>query len=194
MNQTVFTHKRRVVGLAPAKPPMATEQENDRLLPKAVQVILYSACLHSALYDLMQEMESIGEYRHAKKRYLNECINNIGYIHESLHKHIGAHSDHFGRWYNDQLEKAEQSISEHILLEAPHRAYNIVMALFRLVESANNACGVFKCPAVVVKLPIAKKMLERCNFPIEDKGIDRILEMCIDTDVLTRNMKHDKLR
>jgi len=92
-----YLQRRRVTGLAPAERPHATQEEEERLLPKAVQVIIYTACLHSALYDLMDEMAQIGEYRHRKRRYLNMCIEKVGYIHTALFKTIGAHSDHFGQ-------------------------------------------------------------------------------------------------
>lgn len=187
-----FLHrlKARIVPVTQA--PKATEEEGQKLLPKAVQVILYTACLHSALYDLMEEMTAIGEYRHAKKRNLNECIHRIGYIHNALHKSIGAHSHYFGRWYNEQLDNAEASIREHILIQPPHRAYSIVRALFRLVEQSNEACSKWRCPAVVVHLPDALKLLDRCEFPVEDKHIDFILQNCIDTKDLTKKITNDK--
>lgn len=189
-----YLQRRRVTGLAPAERPHATQEEGERLLPKAVQVILYTACLHSALYDLMDEMAQIGEYRHRKRRYLNMCIEKVGYIHTALFKTIGAHSDHFGRWYNAQLEDAEASIKECVLLQSPVRAYNIVRALFRMTWTVNEACGKFRCPAVVVNLPQAERLLDLCAFPIEDKHIDRILEMGVDTKDLTKKMKSDKLK
>lgn len=180
--------------IVPAQPPKATEEEGQRLLPKAVQVILYTACLHSALYDLVEEMTVIGEYRHAKKKYLNECIEKVGYIHNALFKTIGAHSELFGKWYNYHLERAEASIAEHILLTAPHRAYNTVRALLRMVQASNEACGRWCCPAVVVNLPQAERLLKRCAFPVEDKHIDFILGSCIDTQDLTMKMAKDELK
>lgn len=171
-----FLHRLKARIVPVTQPPKATEEEGQKLLPKAVQVILYTACLHSALYDLMEEMTAIGEYRHAKKRNLNECIHRIGYIHNALYKSIGSHSHYFGQWYNEQLE----------------RAYNIVRAFFRLVEQSNEACGRWRCPAVVVHLPDALKLLDRCEFPVEDKHIDFILQNCIDTKDLTKKITTDK--
>ena len=178
--------------IVPATPPKATEEEGQRVLPKAVQVIIYTACLHSALYDLQDEMESIGQYRHSKKKWLKEATDKIGYIHNALYKSIGGYSPLFGRWYNTQLEVAEQTISECVLLDPPHRAYNIAMALFRMTDKANEGCGRWRCPAVVAHLPEALKLVQRCEFPVEDKQIDFILESQIDTNNLTKKIE-DKL-
>lgn len=167
-------------------PREASKKEKEMLLPNAVKVIIYTACLHSALYNLCEEMDTIGEYRHQKKKYLNNCIDKIGYVHHALYKNIGTNSPYFGDWYNKQLEVAEESIDEHLLIEPPLRAYNIVKALFRMLKKSNDACGRFCCPALVELMPEAIKLLERCEFPIEDKHIDFILENCIDVENLTK--------
>ena len=191
MNNRPLLHRMRA-RIVPAEPPKATQEEGQRVLPKAVQVILYTACLHSALYDLQDEMADIGEFRHSKKRWLKEATDKVGYIHQSLYKAIGGYNALFGRWYNTQLEAAEQTISECVLIEPPQRAYNIAMALFRMIDKANNACGRWRCPAVVAHLPEALKLVQRCELPVEDKHIDCILESQIDTNNLTTKIE-DKL-
>jgi hypothetical protein len=44
----------------------------------------------------------------------------------------------------------------------------------------------------VIHLPDALKLLERCEFPVEDKHIDFILQNCIDTKDLTKKITTDK--
>ncbi|MBQ5854366.1 MAG: hypothetical protein IIW50_00970 [Alistipes sp.] len=168
--------------------PKATAEEGEKVFPHAVKMILYIACLHSFLINLQNEMEDIGQYRHAKKRWLNQAIDNIGNIHQTLHKNLGNYSKMFALWYNAQLDKAEQTINECILVEPPHRAYSIVMALFRMVEKSNNMCGRWKSPIIRAYLPEAKKLIDRCEFPVEDKHIDFILESQIDTKTLTHEI------
>lgn len=167
-------------------PRDASKAEKEILLPNAVRVVIYTACLHSALYNLCEEMDAIGQYRHQKKNYLNKCIDKIGYVHHALHKNIGASSPYFGDWYNKQLEVAEDRIAEYLFIEPPLRAYNIVKALFRLLKKSNDACGRFGSPALIELMPEAIKLLERCEFPIEDKHIDFILENCINAENLTK--------
>ena len=166
-------------------PTPATAEEGAKAFPHAVEMILYIACLHSALYDLQDEMEAIGQYRHGKKKWLNEAIANIGAVHQALHKSLGECNKYFALWYNAQYDKAEQTISECIAIEPPHRAYSIVMALFRMIEAANNKCGRWRSARIVAYMPEAKKLVDRCAFPVEDKHIDIILETQIDTKTLT---------
>lgn len=183
MPQPLLHRMRARIVEAPA--PKATAEEGQKAFPYAVEMILYIACLHSFLYNLQSEMEDIGEYRHAKKRWLNQAIGNIGSLHQALHKSLGSYSEVFGLWYNAQLEKAEQTINECIAVEPPHRAYSIVMALFRMVVKSNNKCGRWRSPIILAYLPEAKKLIDRCAFPVQDKHIDFILETQIDTKTFT---------
>ncbi len=166
----------------------ATEEENIRYLPYGVQVIVYAACAHSALYDLEAELSDAGLYRHATKRYLQQARKHVGHLHELLYKGIGAHSEKFGRWYNEQFSEADGAINEHISLEAPERAYNITRALLRMAIRANEKCGRFRCPAISLVV-LAEKYLDRCNLPIKDYQIDPILARCIDLEKLTTQAK-----
>lgn len=164
----------------------ATAEENERYLPYAVQVIVYVACLHSALYDLQQDLFNEGLLRHQTKRYIKEAIKLAGRVHQVLHKGIGAYSENFGKWYNEQFERAEGKIGQHILLSGMERSYNVVCALSRMAISSNEKCGRFRCPAITC-IENAKRYIERCKLGINDYGIDRILERGIDAQSLAND-------
>lgn len=183
------TYRIKIVNAPASK---LTQEEGEKAFPHAVEMVLYIACLHSFLYNLADEMAEIGEYKHSKKKWLNQARENIGSLHQGLHKSLMGHSEIFGKWYNAQFEKAENTINECIAIEPPHRAYSIVMALFRMVEKANNKCGRYRSPIIIAYLPEVKKLVDRCDFPAEDKNIDFILESQIDTKTLTYEIE-DKL-
>ena len=179
-NSMAYLHAARVRWESVPK-PKPTYEEGKKAFPTAVQLMLYSACLHSVLYDLQAEMNEIGQYRHSKKRWLNEAIDKVGYIHNSHYKGLDGYDSKFGQWYNQQMEKAENTINECILVEPPHRAYSIAMALFRMVVKANDKCGRYRSSLVDCLMKEAVTLINRCDFPVEDKHIDFILESQIDT-------------
>lgn len=170
----------------------ATEEENQQYLPYAVQVLMYTAACHSALWDMVGELEDAKLFKHYTKRYVQMAINKVGYVHNALYKVMGSHSDYFGEWYNYHLERADNSIAECVLLSAPERAYNVVRAFMRMAIYANNKCGRFKCPAVA-NIEEASRFLDNCKLPIEDHRIDNILARAIDTKDLTKKMRTDEL-
>ena len=55
--------------------------------------------------------------------------------------------------------------------------YNIVLALLRLIDRNNEACGRFRSPALVALQPFQRRLAE-LRLPYEDKGevIERIID------------------
>lgn len=89
-------------------------------------------------------------------------------------------NDKATREYNDQLDWAWNCIDNAVLLNAPERAYNIIVALVRLIEKANiELSGRYDfAPArVLYRIP----SLLSCTG-IEDRHIDRIIEIAINRD------------
>uniref|UniRef100_UPI0040568DEF hypothetical protein n=1 Tax=Alistipes sp. TaxID=1872444 RepID=UPI0040568DEF len=142
--------------------------------------------MHSALYDLQQDLLNVGLLRHSVKRYIQEAIKCTGRVHELLYKGISSYSENFGKWYNEQFERAEGKIGQHTLLSGVERSYNVVCALGRMAISANEKCERFRCPAIT-SIEDAKRYIERCKLGINDYGIDRILELGIDAQALAKD-------
>lgn len=171
----------------------ATAEENERFLPFGVQVIIYVACAHSAMYDLQGELQELGILRHGVKRFITKAIEQIGYVHNALYKGIGAYNERFGRWYNEQFDRVDGEIQRHIALEGIERAYNIAVALMRLAIDANSRCGRFSCPAIV-NVQQALRYLERCELPVHDYQIERIIQHAAPIGEMVRLCREMKIK
>lgn len=171
----------------------ATPEENERFLPYGVKVIIYVACAHSAMYDLQEELRNLGVYRHHIKRYISKATEEIGYVHNALYKGIGAYNGEFGRWYNEQFGNADIAIQSHVELKGAERAYNIAIALMRLAIVANGKCGRFMCPAIA-NVVRAMRYIERCELPLRDYSIDKIIETGAPIDEMVRLCRETKFK
>lgn len=159
------------MNMQPRKPRL----EDERLVPIAVQMLNYIACLNYAICDLEAELSDAGILRQGVKRSFHIVQEHVQQVHQQAYVMLGKVSVDATRRYNEQLDWMWGKIDEAVLLEAPERAYNIVVALARLVEKTNTSLlGRYDfAPArVLYRIP----GLLACTG-IEDRRIDRIIEM-----------------
>lgn len=155
--------------------PRKPRPEDERLVPIAVRMLTYIACLNYAVCDLETELSDAGLLRHAVKRAFGMSQVQVQQVHQQAYEMLNKMSALAARQYNDKLDEAWQAIDVSIKLEAPERACNIVNALCRLIEKSNrelSGCYDFAPARSLYRIPA---MLE-CTG-IRDYRIDRIIEM-----------------
>ena len=141
------------------------------------------AALDYFIYDLIDEMEDAGKYRHANKRNINRARDIILKAHNTFYRRIFNYDFGGCKQYNDAMDVYYKAINDCIALEAPERAYNIVVAICRLQAKQRGKMIVHSfAPSLEVdKVP---QMLE--GLGIHDYHLDNIIEQRV------RNIKMKK--
>ena len=131
------------------------------------------AALDYFIYDLIDEMEDAGKYRHANKRNINRARDIILKAHNTFYKRIFNYDFGGCKQYNDAMDVYYKAINNCIALEAPERAYNIVVAICRLQakQRGKMIAHSFAPSLEVDKVP---QMLE--GLGIHDYHLDNIIE------------------
>ena len=131
------------------------------------------AALDYFIYDLIEEMEDAGKYRHANKRNINRARDIIMKAHNTFYKRIFNYDFGGCKQYNDAMDVYYKAINNCIALEAPERAYNIVVAICRLQakQRGKMIAHSFAPSLEVDKVP---QMLE--GLGIHDYHLDNIIE------------------
>lgn len=131
------------------------------------------AALDYFIYDLIEEMEDAGKYRHANKRNINRARDIILKAHNTFYKRIFNYDFGGCKQYNDAMDVYYKAINNCIALEAPERAYNIVVAICRLQakQRGKMIAHSFAPSLEVDKVP---QMLE--GLGIHDYHLDNIIE------------------
>lgn len=156
--------------------PRKPRPEDERFVPIAVRMLTYVACLNYAMCDLETELEEAGLLRQGVKRSFRAAQENVQKVHQRAYVMLSEVNATAGRSYNNELEQAWSRIDEAVLLEAPERAYNIVLALVRIIERANTQLlGRYDFAPARVLYCIPERLA--CTG-IEDHKIDRIIEIC----------------
>lgn len=138
---------------------------------KAIRMLTYIATLDSIMYDLIAELESIGLYRQEIKRRVNQAHDMVREVHDCSHRMLRNISDLAGRQYNDAMEHECDTIGDCILLEAPERSYNIVLALCRLIERYNNEISPrynFRPANKLSRIPSLLDVIKQKDYYIDD--------------------------
>lgn len=103
---------------------------------EAVIMITLLASLNLIIYDLIDEMEAIGKYRHANKRNINRAKDIMMRAHDTIFRRIRSLNEKGSRDYNDAMDAFYNAIEERIGLRGDNdkheRAYNIIVAICRL--------------------------------------------------------------
>ena len=99
-------------------------------------MITLLASLNLIIYDLIDEMEAIGKYRHANKRNINRAKDIMMRAHDTIFRRLRSLNEKGSRDYNDAMDAFYAAIEERIGLrgenERHERAYNIIVAICRL--------------------------------------------------------------
>lgn len=155
--------------------PRKPRPEDERFVPIAVRMLTYIACLNYAMCDLETELEEAGLFRQGVKQSFRTAQENVQKVHQRAYVMLAEVNTTAGRSYNNEMEQAWRRIDGAVLLAPPERAYNIVVALARLVERMNGELGGrydFAPAKVLYRIP----GLLACTG-IEDRKIERIIEI-----------------
>jgi hypothetical protein len=119
--------------------PKPTDRDE---LVTAMYMLAYIGAINMALYDLIDELTDAGLYRHAIKRDVNRALKVVGNANNLASSILKAvNGGKRVRQHSDMWEYAYNKVQDHIKLEPPLRAYNIVRALTRLFTDAYNEVG-----------------------------------------------------
>ena len=133
------------------------------------------AALDYCIYDLIEEMEEVGKYRHGMKRNINKAKELILHAHDLFYRNMLGIDSKGVKQYNIASEQVYEAVQECVYLRAPERAYNIIMALIRLQSKQREKLGTryhYKPSVALEKIPA---MLE--GLGIHDYNLDNIIEM-----------------
>lgn len=149
---------------------------NEEILNKeAVLMLTLIAALDYCIYDLIEEMEAVGKYRHGMKHNINKAKELILHAHDLFYRNMLSFDNKGVKQYNIASEKIYAAIQECVSLDAPERAYNIIVALIRLQSKQREKLGTryhYKPSEALEKIPA---MLE--GLGIHDYSLDNIIEM-----------------
>lgn len=149
---------------------------NEEMLNKeAVLMLTLIAALDYCIYDLIEEMEAVGKYRHGNKKNINKAKELILHAHDLFYRNMLQLDNKGVKQYNIAGEAVYNAVQECVYLRAPERAYNIIMALIRLQSKQREKFGSryhYKPSVALEKIPA---MLE--GLGIHDYSLDNIIEM-----------------
>lgn len=159
------------------EPRRATDEEADRITPFVINAIVYCAALNGLLYDFEDAVKADKTYNDSVKKVLRMLHHKAEYAHGEIYRVFNDAIDGFGKLYNERYDLTMSAIEQHVGMQGGEKYYNIVLALLRLIEKNNNACGRFRSPALVDLYPYIRRLTE-CRLPYEDKGevIERIID------------------
>ena len=156
--------------------PDELESEQNKL---AVRMVTLIASLSYFIYDLIEEMEAVGKYRHANKRNINRCKELIEKAHMIFYRRLFSYEFGGCAKYNDAMDIYYNAINECVALPAPERAYNIIVAIVRLQAECRKqleARYYYKPSEDLEKIP---ELLE--GLSIHDYKLDYIIEQKLKT-------------
>lgn len=134
-----------------------SDSEAKRMNADAVKMMGYIAALDWFLFDLRDDLEACGMYRHGIKRTINIWTDKIcGNVHDAAHKLLTRVNPDIGRHYTVVGEGFRDRISSAVMLEGLDKSYSIVINLCRLIERYNNKIKSdydFKPVKLVLALP-----------------------------------------
>lgn len=157
---------------------MQAQEPNEKdmkYIPDAIRMLTYIAAIDSVMYELVDELEEAGLYHREIKRRVNQTHDMIRNLHERSFVMLRGVSATAGRQYNDAMEREVNNISKSVLLEAPERAFNIVLALSRLILKYNDKISPRYNFRPSQQLSRVSSLLS--VIPFRDYGIDHIIEI-----------------
>lgn len=138
MKRTAWMNIQREVH-PPVQPNSAQEKKE---ITTAVYMLAYLGAIDMTLYDLVEDLQNAGLYKHSIKRNVGRVSRAVatanGIANNTLKRVNGGVRV---RQYTDMYEYAYNAIQQHILIESPHRAYSIIKSLARLFTDAYNQVG-----------------------------------------------------
>lgn len=158
--------------------PHTPRPEDVKYTADAIRMLNYIATLNYAMLDLEEELIEYGMYRHLVKKRVAQTSDLVRGIHEQSWRMLAKISDKATREYNDCMDWCYRKVQGAVLLKSPERAYNIVVALCRLVEKYNkkiSPCYLFHPALPIYRIPALLECIK-----LTDYHIDNIIDMAVD--------------
>lgn len=156
--------------------PSALESEQNK---EAVLMLTLIAALDYFIYDLIDEMETARRYKQGNKRNINRCKELIEKAHMVFYKRLFSYEFGGCAKYNDAMDTYYKAINECVSLEAPERAYNIIVAIVRLQAKCRKRIDMRYFYQPSQDLERIPSLLECLG--IHDYKLDNIIEQKIRT-------------
>lgn len=151
-------------------PTMLEDEQNK----EAVRMLTLIASLDYFIYDLIDEMTEVGKYKQLAKRNINRCKELIEKAHMVFYRRLFSYEFGGCAKYNDAMDTYYKAINDCVKLEAPERAYNIIVAIVRLQAECRkriDMCYFYQPSQDLEKIP---SLLECLG--IRDYKLDNIIE------------------
>lgn len=159
------------------EPRGCTEAEAQKMTPFVVNAVVYTAVLDGVLYDLLDALKAERTMNDSAKKVLRMLHKQVAYAHGEIYRVFNGAIEGFGKLYYQRYDLVTESIERHVGMEGGLKYYNIVLALLRLIEKNNHACGRYRSPALVAIEPNHRRLKE-LRLPYEDKG--SVMELIIE--------------
>lgn len=156
------------------KPYHNPSPREDDLNKEAEIMVTLIAALDYFIYDLIDEMTDAGKYRQANKRNINRANDLIRHAHEVFYKKIYNIDFKGCKAYNEAMETFYAAINDCVALEAPERAYNIIVAMCRLQAKQRAKLGDKYYYAPSEQLDKIPSMLD--GLGVKDYHLDSIID------------------
>ena len=159
------------------EPRGCTEEEADRMTPNVVNAVVFTAVLNGLLYDFEDALKADRTMNDTVKKVVRMLHKSAGFAHSEIYRVFNNAIEGFGVLYNKRYDATTEAIERHVGMSGGERYYNIVLALLRLIEKNNTACGKYRSPALVAIEPNHRRLKE-LRLPYEDKG--SVMELIIE--------------
>lgn len=140
------------------------------------RMLLIYAVLRITVYDIEDEFEAAGLFRHQVKAEIRHIQRSIEKLFGSLHRHLTDADARVAHSYDNWQTEASIAVKEAIALESVERGVNIALACCRLLIADNDSLGRW-CICEALPLHHIIRRLERLG--IHDYHIDNIIERTI---------------
>lgn len=169
--------KRTALVNANREPRGCTQEEADRMTPYVVNAVVFTAVLNGLLYDFEDALKADRTMNDTVKKVVRMLHKSAGYAHNEIYRVFNNAIEGFGVLYNKRYDATTEAIERHVGMQGGERYYNIVLALLRLIEKNNHACGKYRSPALVALERFVPRLIET-KLPYDDKGsvMERIIE------------------
>lgn len=158
--------------------PHKPTESDKRYTSDAIRMLNYIAALNYVMIDLEEELSASGVLRQEVKHRVKQASALVQSVHEQAWRMLSKISQKATQEYNDCMDWCYRKVEDVVLLRAPERAYNIVMALCRLVEKYNTKISPrydFRPAEKLYRIP---SLLE--SVKITDYRIDNIIDLAVD--------------
>ncbi|MBO7281049.1 MAG: hypothetical protein J6V00_07800 [Bacteroidaceae bacterium] len=153
-------------------------KREEQLNKEAVYMLTIIAALDYFIYDLIDEITEAGKYRQLAKRNINRANDIIRNAHDNFYRRLMRVDIQDGcKQYNHAMEVVYKVVNDCVALEAPERAYNIIVAMCRIQSEQCDKLGerYYFAPAKdIAKIPSMLDCLGITDYHLDNIIYQRI--------------------